>query len=277
MTLNSWDGKHLTKVRDKGLSKCKLYDFPVYPSTGTWIANFLGPTLRGSSYKKVKIFVFDDNRGDIVNYLAAMVASAPNVLSYADAIAVHGHTDYQSSSSLLDETQQNYPDKPIYMTEKSFGIGNVPKPLKGVLLGSWERAENLTVELIDNLNHGVSAYLYWNFILDNLGGPNYANNFIDSPIIVNESYTAIYKQPMFYAFAHFAKFIPVGSRRISARISGKDISSIRAVAYLCPNGSISVVLYNFSETKTITLSVFDNSNGVIQLVVKPKSINTLIY
>lgn len=206
-----------------------------------------------------------------------MVGSAPNVLNYADAIAVHGHIDYQSSSSLLQQTRETYPDKPIYMTEKSFGIGNVPKPLKGVLLGSWQRAENLTVELIDNLNHGLTAYLYWNFILDNLGGPNYAKNYIDSPIIVNENYTAIYKQPMFYAFAHFAKFIPIGSQRITAKISGTDASLINVVAYSCPDGKISMILYNFSDTKTVSLSVLDKSNGVIRLVVKPKSINTLIY
>lgn len=206
-----------------------------------------------------------------------MVASAPNVMRYAYGIAVHGHTDYKSSSTLLDEIQEIHPDKPILMTEKSFGIGTVPKPLKGVLLGSWQRAENLTVELIDNFNHGVTAYLYWNFILDNLGGPNYAKNYIDSPIIVDETYTMMYKQPMFYAFAHFAKFIPVGSQRITARIFGTDVSLIHYVAYLCPDESVSMVLYNFSETKTITLVVFDKTKGGIQLVLKPKSINTLMY
>lgn len=254
-----------------------FFNFFINSTTANWIANYLGPTLRGSAFKKVRIFAFDDNRAEIVNYIGEMVASASNVLSYVDAIAVHGHTDYKSSSTLLDETLAAYPDKPIYMTEKSFGIGTIPQPLKGVLLGSWERAENLTVELIDNLNHGVSAYLYWNFILDNLGGPNYAQNYIDSPIIVNESYTAVYKQPMFYAFAHFAKFIPVGSQRISARLSGTDISLIHAVAYSWPDGTISMILYNFSGAKTVDLSVIDKRNGVIRLALKPKSINSLIY
>ncbi|KAJ6623025.1 Lysosomal acid glucosylceramidase, partial [Pseudolycoriella hygida] len=208
----------------------------------TWIVNYLGPTIRDSKFKNVKIFVFDDNRAE-------------------------------SSSTLLDETQAAYPDKAIYMTEKSFGIGNLPKPLKGVLIGSWERAENLTLELIDNFNHGVTAFLYWNFIL---GGPNYAKNYIDSPIIVNEGYTAVYKQPMFYAFAHFAKFIPVGSQNIPTRISGTDSSVMHSTAYLRPDGSTTIVFYNFSETKTVNLFVRDK-RGVIRLVVKPKSINTLIY
>lgn len=205
-----------------------------------------------------------------------MVASAPRVLSYADAIALHGHTDWQSSPTLLNQARKTYPNKPIYMTEKSFGIGPVPPPLKGVLLGSWERAENLTVELVDNLNRGVSAYVYWNFILNNLGGPNYAKNYVDSPIIANENYTAIYKQPMFYAFAHF-KFILVGSRRITVKTTGIDAASIHSVAYLRPDGSIAMVLYNFSATKTITLNVIDKRRGAMQLTIEPKSINSLIY
>ncbi len=151
-----------------------------------------------------------------------------------------------------------------------------PPFFSGVLLGSWERAENFTVELIDNLNHGASSFTYWNIILNNLGGPNYANNYVDSPIIVNESYTAIYKQPLFYAFAHF-KFIPVGAHKITARISGTELSSIRALAYSFPDGSIAMVLYNFSGTNTITLSVIDKRRGVIRLSLKPKSISSLIY
>lgn len=259
-----------------GIRNMNLKIFFLSNNIANWIANYLGPTIRGSPFNKVKIFVFDENRADIVRYLAEMVTAAPNVMNYADAIAVHGHTDWRSSPVLLDQTREAYPSKPIYMTEKSFGIGNVPQPLKGVLLGSWERAENLTVELIDNLNHGVSSYVYWNFILNNLGGPNYANNFVDSPIITNENYTAIYKQPMFYAFAHF-KFISVGSHRTAVNVSGTDAASIRSVAYSCPNGSIAMVVYNSHASKTISLSVFDHRKGTIRFSVKPKSINSLIY
>ncbi len=66
-----------------------------------------------------------------MKYLEEMVLSAPNVLNFTDAIAIHGHTDWKSSPALYDVVREIYPTKPIYITEKSFGIGNVPAPLKG--------------------------------------------------------------------------------------------------------------------------------------------------
>lgn len=35
------------------------------------------------------------------------------------------------------------------------------------------------------------------------GGPNWAKNFVDAPILVNATADEIYKQPMFYFMAHF--------------------------------------------------------------------------
>lgn len=196
-------------------------------------------------------------------------------MDFVSEIAVHGYVDDRTSPSLLRKTYSRYPEKPILMTEKCFGVGAVSAH-KGIQFGSWERAENLTIEMIQNFNKDVVGYLYWNFILDHLGGPNYANNYIDPPIVADESYSSIYKQPMFYALAHFSKFILVGSRRIEAAQCGQDTSLIHAIAYDCPDGSTVVILYNRSDNQTI-VNVLDDHVGNMQLTIKPKSINTLIY
>lgn len=39
--------------------------------------------------------------------------------------------------------------------------------------------------------------------LDLQGGPNWAGNFVDAPIIVNKKADEFYKQPMFYIMGHF--------------------------------------------------------------------------
>lgn len=36
-----------------------------------------------------------------------------------------------------------------------------------------------------------------------MGGPNWVDNNVDSPILVNPSRDEFYKQPMFYHMAHF--------------------------------------------------------------------------
>ena len=54
-----------------------------------------------------------------------------------------------------------------------------------------------------DLNHWVTGWLDWNLALDMNGGPNWANNQVDSPIIVDAERDLFYKQPMFYHLGHF--------------------------------------------------------------------------
>jgi len=66
-------------------------------------------------------------------------------------------------------------------------------------------------------------------------------NYVDSPIIVNAKADEFYKQPMFYALAHFAKFVLPGSRRIEHTISS---NSIECVSVLRPDNVTAIVLQN---------------------------------
>ena len=54
------------------------------------------------------------------------------------------------------------------------------------------------------------------------GGPNWAYNYVDSPIIVNEARDEFYKNPMYYGLAHFSKFLPEESVRIHYEMTGYD-------------------------------------------------------
>lgn len=88
-----------------------------------------------------------------------------------------------------------------------FGGGNMEGT--GSKLGSWKRGEKLIENIMGALNHFV--IVYWNLILDKKGGSNYAENFVEAAIMTNDDFTEAHKQPLFYAMAHFAKFILPGS------------------------------------------------------------------
>nr|CAD7572403.1 unnamed protein product [Timema californicum] len=85
-------------------------------------------------------------------------------------------------------------------------------------------------------NHWVTGWVDWNLALDLDGGPNWANNTVDSPIIVNATADEFYKQPMFYALAHFSKFVPPGSVRISLETENNNNNSIENVAFVTEEG-----------------------------------------
>ena len=58
------------------------------------------------------------------------------------------------------------------------------------------------------------------------GGPNWAYNFVDAPIIVNKDTDEFYKNPMYYGLAHFSKFLPEQTYRIHHDDIGYDADRI---------------------------------------------------
>jgi glucosylceramidase len=92
---------------------------------------------------------------------------------------------------------------------------------------------------MEDLNHFVSAWVDWNLVLDEEGGPNYVKNTVDAAMILKG--TEIYKQPIFYALGHFSRFVLPGSVRIKSKPSNRYV---KAVSFLRPDGYTVVILYN---------------------------------
>lgn len=116
--------------------------------------------------------------------------------------------------------------------------------------------------------------------LDTIGGPNWVDNFVDSPIIVNEVGVCMdglfflclflslcilmhlcllvshcpasifqadqefYKQPMFYAMGHFSKFIEPGGHYVSTTVSEGSDRVVAAGFHSVDHATSTVVLLN---------------------------------
>lgn len=238
-----------------------------------WISKFLGPTIKNSEFTNVEMHGYDDNRSSILGWLQEMMNTDPNAFNYLSAIDAHSYNDLSSSPEILDEVRRRFPDKPIWITEMSFNAGKGFGPL----LGSWRRAEELIYILMSNLNHSTVAHLDWNFLLDHQGGPTFTRNYLDAPIIINSDNTEMYKQPLFYVMAHFSRFIPPGSVRIDVKVTGTYSSVVFAIGFLQPDRTISVFLYNNDPERIIDVTVKDDMQVTLNIRLKPKSLNTLIY
>lgn len=86
------------------------------------------------------------------------------------------------------------------------------------------------------------GWIDWNLCLNEHGGPNWAENYVDSPILVYGNRDEFIKQPMFYAMGHFSKFIPRGSQVVE--VSSLSSTTIDNIAVVTPEGNIVVVLHN---------------------------------
>lgn len=146
-------------------------------SQGRWLADNLGPTMRKSPVaKNVKILAGDDQRYSLPIWFEQMHKGSENATEYFDGIAVHWYADKYAPASLLTDTATAFPNKFIISTEAS--SGDKPWDIHGPLLGSWGRFEDYTLDIIEDLSHSVSAWIDWNLVLDEEGGPNYVKNTV---------------------------------------------------------------------------------------------------
>ncbi|XP_029032057.2 lysosomal acid glucosylceramidase-like [Osmia bicornis bicornis] len=233
---------------------------------GTWVANNLGPTLAASQHS-TKILALDDNRNELPWFVPQMFENE-KAKNYVSGIAVHWYSDHVAPPSVLDLTHDSFPDKFILMTEACLGNGSP----QHVILGSWEHGQKYMLSILEYLNNWAIGWVDWNLVLDKNGGPNFIDNYVDSPIIVNPETDEFYKQPMYYAIAHFSRFIDRGSVRISIT----DTATIKSAAFVTPSNEVVVVLHNGnSVSKNVVLK--DLKKGTICLELPANSMHTVIY
>jgi glucosylceramidase len=209
---------------------------------GRWVANNLGPLLK-KAFPDVKIISCEDQCPVFSIWFDIMYNAYPASKDYIYGHGVHWYWNWVMNSKYLVESHKKYPDKVILATEAVNGA--MPWMFNGPILGDWKRAENYILDIFQNLNNYVSAWIEWNMILDQIGGPNYLGkgSYVDSPIIINDtSRTEFYKQPMFYAIGHFSRFILPNSVRIG--ISSEWSNKLFATAFLRPDNLTTLVTYN---------------------------------
>ncbi|XP_059054093.1 lysosomal acid glucosylceramidase-like [Achroia grisella] len=206
---------------------------------GQWIKDNLGPTIKNWK-PEVNILAVDDQRLAIPLWFDAVVDWNPGSLKYVDGIAVHSYMNKYIPPDILTRTQELYKNQFILTTE--FCEGAMPWQQPKVDLGSWDRAVTYILNILEDLNYNLIGWIDWNLCLNSEGGPNWVQNFVDSPVIVFPERGEFVKQPMFYAMGHFSKFIPRGSIRIQV----KELSNatINNVAFITPYNTVVVVLYN---------------------------------
>ncbi|XP_037943788.1 lysosomal acid glucosylceramidase-like [Teleopsis dalmanni] len=237
-----------------------------------WLNDYLGPTIRNSNHKNVLIFGNDDQRYTYPAWFQKMKTSRPDSLNYLDGFAVHWYWDDIFAPYLIDEVHNAMPEKLLLNTEAC--VGDKPWQTHGPELGSWSRAEQYIRDILQDLQHNFNGWIDWNLILDENGGPNYVQNHVDAPIIVNtKNPTEFYKQPIFYAIGHFSKFLAEGSVRIETTSTNIKVD---VVGFQRPDGTLAIILFN-SDRDAVDLLLNDNVRGKVWIRVPPNSVHTIIY
>ncbi|XP_022098086.1 glucosylceramidase-like [Acanthaster planci] len=233
----------------------------------------LGPALTSNGYSHVKLMSHDDNIPSVLAN-SKVIYEDEEAAKFLSGIAVHWYmTKGSSTYNSLEETHQTFPDKFLLATEACEGYQPWEQPVK---LGNWERGEQYSLDILQDLKHWVTGWVDWNLALDLSGGPNWAGNNVDSPIIVDAERDVFYKQPMFYHMGHFSKFIYPGSVHIDLRVESQAHTTLHSIAFKRPDNSTVIVLLNVGASIE-EVTVHDPRHGYINTKLPPRSIHTFIW
>ncbi|CAE8689081.1 unnamed protein product [Polarella glacialis] len=206
-----------------------------------FVRDHLGPALEASELG-LKLLIWDHNRDDMFARAHA-IYSDPEAAKYVWGIGYHWYGDprYEAwparEGMLLHENLRKVhelrPDKHIIMTEACQEFG--PR------IGSWKLGERYAEAIIKDLDGWLEAWVDWNLILDESGGPNHVNNLVSAPIIADTARGSILFLSSYYYIGHFSRFIKPGAQRISAA-SNRD--GLEVTGFANPDGSVVAVVLN---------------------------------
>lgn len=215
-----------------------------------FIGEFLGPQFEADSID-TKIYFGTANTSIADNVRVAL--NDEKASKYIKGVGFQW-----SGKKALPIIRKEYPNLDYVQTESECGNGN----------NTWEQAE-YTWSLINHyLTNGVSAYTYWNMILDHTGvSPwGWRQNAL---ISINKDTKEVKYNPEYYIMKHVSSYVLPGANRLVTN-GGED-----HLAFINPNGEVVIVLVN-KELVDENVSI-RYKNKMISLKVKAKSFNTLKF
>lgn len=184
---------------------------------------------------------------------------ANTVLSDKDAKRYINGVGYQwGGKHALLQTRIAYPEMKLIQTENECGEGK----------NSWEYAEYVFNLMWTYFINGVSAYTYWNMVLEEEGISTWG--WKQNSLITVTKDNDVKYNPEYYLMRHFSKYIKQG-----ATMKGlKGDFAGNALAFENPDGSVVLELLNpFDELQEVTFSVNDEDYS---FNIQPHSFNTLV-
>jgi len=205
-----------------------------------FIKTYLGPTLEKNKLQDVKIIAWDHNR-DLIYQRASTIMNDPEAAKYVWGFGFHWYETWSGGDMQFDNLRlvhEAFPDKHLIFTEGCVEKYN-PKQVR-----DWRLGERYGYSMINDFNAGTVAWIDWNILLDENGGPNHVGNFCFSPVHANTKTGKLIYTNSYYYIGHFSKFVKPGAKRIAC---SSNRSSLETTAFVNPDGKITVVVLNRSN------------------------------
>ena len=225
-----------------------------------FIKNHLGPSLKKHDLLDRKVIIWDHNR-DVMVERARVVLSDPDAAKFVWGTGFHWYCGDHFDN--VQKVHDEFPDKQLIFTE---GCQE-----GGPHIGSWDLGERYATSIINDLNRWTVAWIDWNLILNEQGGPNHVGNYCSAPIIVDTRSQELLYQSSYYYIGHFSRFILPGDKIINSKNTNDSIDVLSSINN---KNIVNTVIQNKSATSIEINYNRDRQNTV--LTIPARSIITVV-
>jgi glucosylceramidase len=158
-----------------------------------------------------------------------VILDDPQARKYAGAIAYHGY-GYRNYD-MIAALHRRYPDLKLWMTEvcHAYETGLVSRSIV-LPRRDYEDGDFWGNQIFSDLESGASAWIYWNMILDERGGPWLVSEIHRDPdnneqhpvVIIDRGKKEVTYTGLYYYLAHFSKFVRPGAVRVGVTSSAQS-------------------------------------------------------
>ena len=194
-----------------------------------------------------KVLLWDHNKDDLFNIVDELYQENSKIAG----IGFHYYTGHCFNE--IKKIREKYPNLLLINTEMCSGYSpyNEKRWIKD--------AEYYLNDIIGDMNSGINAYLDWNILLDELGGPTYKNNPVKSGSIrVNDNYI---KSPIYYYLYHISHFV-----NNSMIIETNNNTNLKVVSMKNKNKVIVVIMNKTNND--IEYKILFNKNNIFDSINK---------
>jgi glucosylceramidase len=253
-----------------------IYTKIPYTKIRDLLKNHVGPLFEKEGVKTRIQLSEAPSREGAKNY--ETVLSDPAARQYVASLPYHGY-DFKNFE-VIANLHKKYPELPLWMTEICWAYEagaprHVPLPRY-----DWEDGDFWVNQIVSDLEVGAAAWIYWNMILDEKGGPwaispvhgNPDPNVQHPVVIINRQTKQVTYTGLYYYLAHFSKFVRPGAVRIET--SG-NVKGVRCVAFKTPASGMVAQLVNSRQAGTTVR--LESGGRVLRVSLPAISITTCLW
>jgi glucosylceramidase len=211
------------------------------------LRDHVGP-LFAKERVKSRIMPCEPNDRQSASQFWPAILDDPQARRFAGAMAYHayGYKDFDKIAAL----HRRYPELRLWMTEvcHAYETRLVPRSVS-LPRKDYEDGDFWGNQIFNDLESGASAWIYWNMILNEQGGPWLISEIHGDPdhneqhpvVIIDRRTKEVTYTGLYYYLGHFSKFVRPGAVRVAVSGTAKGV---RCLAFQEKSGKMIAQLLN---------------------------------